>query len=843
MRRLPVQVLFDEEWYRRRGPVPTRDAYLHFASIGWREKRDPHPLFDVAYYLEQAPEVAAGDENPLEHYLRVGGSLGLDPHRLFDSAFYVDQYGDAVADANPLVHYLETGGRNDFDPSPFFVSSLYRAAWSDIGESGFAPLVHYARHGGSDWRRAPHPMFDAQSYARRHELALGVNPLADFVRRLKGLRAHRPGSSARPSVSAVVLNRDSSLLTLNCVVDLMDSANGDALEVVVVDNGSDPSDFAFLTKFLPFGVTLLRLGEARSFGEAVNIGVDASHGANLLLLNGDVFVARDTLDGLTRELHARPEAGAVGPAFIYPDGRPRRRGGMLNADGTAVLHDTTATEAVDYLSAACMLLPRALFDAAGGFDLVWDPTGYEDADLCLKLRLLGRRVYCAQSIVVTQVDHGSSPDAAHESQLGADLEVNRQKFVARWGEYLARGEASAAPRDFPSPLDVEPPPFARTAVLYTPYQLVPGGGERYLLSIAQLLSRTYRTTLLTPEKYSSHRLRRIAHELGLDLSRVQLENVANVSRVSGCDVFFAMGNQPLPPIAAIGRRNIFICQFPFSIHPNHVASLWGALDGYDDVVVYSEFSARHFRDRAKRFSQRIPRVTVLPPASPIYEGGDPSARVPGRIANVGRFSRGGHCKRQDTLIDAFRTLSVESGRADLELHLVGTVAADAASRDYYLDLRRRAGDLPVTFHPNAAPGRLRRIYESSSYYWHATGFGTSETLLPERMEHFGISVVEAMSAGAIPLVYAAAGPAELVQDGVTGAHWRTVAELVRLQLELFNAPAASLDLIRARGIASARRYDLGAFEKSLAALLDGGATAWVPPRSGNVLVAEPQAHR
>ena len=65
-------------------------------------------------------------------------------------------------------------------------------------------------------------------------------------------------------------------------------------------------------------------------------------------------------------------------------------------------------------------------------------------------------------------------------------------------------------------------PLSRLAVLYTPYSLYPGGGERYMLTLAQALSQHYRTVVMTPERYSSYRFRTIAQELSLDLSSVEL---------------------------------------------------------------------------------------------------------------------------------------------------------------------------------------------------------------------------------------------------------------------------------------------------------------------------------
>ncbi|MBV8582105.1 MAG: glycosyltransferase [Candidatus Eremiobacteraeota bacterium] len=833
--------LFDEDWYRRDDPDFDGDAYAHFANFGWRAKRDPHPLFDVAYYLEQVPELIGGDENPLEHYLRVGAANGVDPHPLFDSAFYLGRYGVAVGEDNPLVHYLEIGGFCGFDPNLFFVSSLYLEAWEDVRELEMNPLEHFARFGGKEWARAPHPLFDSQSYARRHRLPVGVNPLTDFFARLHAVRAHAARPVERPDVSAIILNFNKSLLTLECVADLLLGAGALALEVVVVDNGSDPSDFGQLAANLPSSVKLVRLATNRFFGEGNNIGVEASSGSNLLFLNNDAFVGETTLQALYDVLLTRADAGAAGPRFVYTDGLLQECGAMVSDCGTVTqrgkgLDDQPGrlrtTEPVDYVSAACLLMPRDVFERIGGFDLAWDPAYYEDVDLCLKLKLIGKKTYYCADATVTHIENATSSDPSHGLRLNTVVAINREKFISRWGEYIAHGDDASYLRfALPAPLAESAQPAAETAVLYTPYPLVPGGGERYLLSIAQALSRRYRTYLVTPERYSTFRLRGLANELELDLSHVRLATAAALPRLAAdCALFFAMGNEALPPIPALGRRRVFICQFPFPMHPNHLARTWGGLDEYDDVLVYSPFAARHFKSRAKRLARALPNVTVLPPPSPMYADAGPAGRIPGRIVNVGRFAPGGHCKRQDTLVDAFRKLVDKSGRKDLDLHLIGTVSADPAARDYFLDVRQRAAGLPVSFHLNASADVVRELYATATCYWHATGFGENETRYPERMEHFGISVVEAMSAGTIPLVYAAGGPADIVDDGENGAHWRNADELVQKTLEILEMSEDEADALRGAALGKARRFDADAFELRLAGLFDLDLD---PPESPN----------
>ena len=203
------------------------------------------------------------------------------------------------------------------------------------------------------------------------------------------------------------------------------------------------------------------------------------------------------------------------------------------------------------------------------------------------------------------------------------------------------------------------------------------------------------------------------------------------------------------------------------------------LNTYDLILANSAFTAswlRRFWDAESEF--------LYPPV-------DTTSFVPGVkrpiILSTGRFFTGEHCKRQDVLIDAFRTL-VASGVQDWELHLVGTVGEKPADRAFFAQVQKMAQDLPVTLHANADFATLQTLSAQASLYWHATGFGVNEEREPLRVEHFGISVVEAMAAGAVPLAVGKGGVGEIITPGENGILWDTVAELVAATQQLIEHP-------------------------------------------------------
>ena len=352
-------------------------------------------------------------------------------------------------------------------------------------------------------------------------------------------------------------------------------------------------------------------------------------------------------------------------------------------------------------------------------------------------------------------------------------------------------------------------PARRLAVgVYDLYWSTLGGGEQVDGSIAQVLAADHDVTLLGPRPVD---VDATAKRLGVDLSACGYRRVDDDAGASTASADFDLFVNGTYLSKALNRAPLgyYYVHFPGERRTrlDQLRSRAGAA-GVRALSIPPRLPQRLNEVRAA-FDRRVERVEFLPTYTrylanshftagwieqlwgtrsdvlypPVRPSVAPSGKQP-LILVLGRFfdPSYGHSKKQHELLATFADLHHSGRLPGWRMAIVG--GCDAANRDYALQVRRDAIGLPVDVHVNAAGDVVERLLGEASLYWHGAGLGEDDERHPERFEHFGISVVEAMAAGAVPLVFAAAGPAEIVRDGVDGVQWRTLDQLATASVEL-----------------------------------------------------------
>lgn len=231
-----------------------------------------------------------------------------------------------------------------------------------------------------------------------------------------------------PLVSIIIPTKDKSQLLASCLEGIRHGTEYSKIEVILVDNNSSEKEAVALLasvaeepnfKIVPFCQDF-------NFSSMINVGVEASRGEIVVLLNNDIeIIDRYWLKELVVEA-VREEIGCVGAKLLYPDGTIQHAGIVLGHTGLATLafrgildgsdsymNFADTVRQVSAVTAACLAIRREVFDRAGGFDEAL-PVAFNDVDFCLRVEGCGlKNLYTP---LVRLVHHESvSRGADHES--------------------------------------------------------------------------------------------------------------------------------------------------------------------------------------------------------------------------------------------------------------------------------------------------------------------------------------------------------------------------------------------------------------------------------------------
>lgn len=298
-----------------------------------------------------------------------------------------------------------------------------------------------------------------------------------------------------------------------------------------------------------------------------------------------------------------------------------------------------------------------------------------------------------------------------------------------------------------------------------------GGGERYILSIASILSQKYEVYLWGDKDIAEKSslifdiiLERV-HFLPANLLRRQ--NLFNrFINLRQYNLFFYMTDGSL--FFSGAGKNYLIIQSPLHIPKPSFLNSFKLANWH--IICYSKFMETVIRTRLR---DNI-KLSTLAPCINIKSS--KKQKKENIILSVGRFFPYPHDKKHDVLIRIFKK-NLRKYFSDWQLVIAGGLTEEGGKK-IFENLKGESVGFPIKIIANPSSSELVKLYQSSKLYWHAAGFGEDLDQYPEKAEHFGIAPIEAMAVGCVPLVFNGGGLKDIVQEAKGGYLWNSLEELV-----------------------------------------------------------------
>ena len=257
-------------------------------------------------------------------------------------------------------------------------------------------------------------------------------------------------------LSIIILCWNDSNVISHCLQSIYSGTHSTEFEVIVSDNGSTDGSIALIRSDFP-QVYLIENGSNLRFAKANNVGIRASKGEYVLILNPDTIIHDGALDKLIRYADANPKAGAFGCRVLNPDGSYQESGRpfpSICGDWVAALYSRPLAHlstrfladtyigwkgdrerTVDWQSGCCLMIRGKLLRELGGFDEQFFYY-YEDVDLCRRVWLAGYPILFTPDPTITHLG-GQSTKRRLPLGFAIDKYITRYRYYYKY--YGKRG--------------------------------------------------------------------------------------------------------------------------------------------------------------------------------------------------------------------------------------------------------------------------------------------------------------------------------------------------------------------------------------------------------------------
>jgi len=265
---------------------------------------------------------------------------------------------------------------------------------------------------------------------------------------------------------------------------------------------------------------------------------------------------------------------------------------------------------------------------------------------------------------------------------------------------------------------------------------------------------------------------------------------------------FSVSDGSLP--TSLAKKTIVHFQFPFQLKK---ASLSNLLKSHLYTLVCNSRFTKKYIDASFHVNSRV----LYPP---VDTGLFTPAKKTNTIIYVGRFSHLTQTKNQLLLIKSFKNISALL--PGWKLIIAGGLGVGRDDK-FISTLQNESKNSRIELFFNPDINTLKKLFGQAKIFWSAAGYGEDAHSQPLRMEHFGMTVVEGMSAGCVPVITNLGGHTEIL-DNKSGFLWDTPSELEKITLTLIKNPKVLAFMSKQAQLRS-KIFSTACFQNSLASII------------------------
>jgi GT2 family glycosyltransferase len=228
-----------------------------------------------------------------------------------------------------------------------------------------------------------------------------------------------------PLTSIIIINYKTPQLTINCLESLYKHENKSNYETIIIDNNSKDESLELIKKKFPH-IQLIESNNNLGFAGGNNLGAKQAKGKYLLFLNSDTIITEPFIDDLIINIEKKEKIGIIAPKLLNQDKTIQESvfkfptlwraicesfflssilpNNKVIGDYRNFNYDTE--KQVDFVSGACFLIKKTIFDSINGFDESFFMYA-EETDLTYRLHKREYNAYFSPTGNIIHIGKGS----------------------------------------------------------------------------------------------------------------------------------------------------------------------------------------------------------------------------------------------------------------------------------------------------------------------------------------------------------------------------------------------------------------------------------------------------